>query len=107
MHIWVDFWMLDPYARYGVLNGFGILVHAQLSFWGPGKQLLENTIIFDVVLYQPQYGAFATSKLGAAVSGCLRRVRTIQKEVFLEKCVPIAVSDCLRWVRILKSDVSL
>ena len=29
-----------PYARYGGLKGCGILVHAQLSFWGQGKQLL-------------------------------------------------------------------
>ena len=31
-----------PYATYGGFNGFGILLHAQLSYWGPGTQLLEN-----------------------------------------------------------------
>ena len=34
--------ILIPYARYGGFKGCGILLHAQLSYWGPGKQLLEN-----------------------------------------------------------------
>ena len=38
------FWgILGPCARYGGFKGCAILVHAQLSFWGPGKQLLENS----------------------------------------------------------------
>ena len=36
------FGVLGPYARYGGFNGFGILLHAQLSYWGPGTQLLES-----------------------------------------------------------------
>ena len=39
--------MLGPYARYGGLNGFGILLHAQLSYWGPGKQLLDLCHVYD------------------------------------------------------------
>ena len=41
--IFVVFWgILTPYARYGGFNGVGILLHAQLSYWDPGKQLWEN-----------------------------------------------------------------
>ena len=35
------FLFLDPYARYGRFKGFGILLHAQLSYWGRGNQRLD------------------------------------------------------------------
>ena len=40
--MWLDFVILGPYARYGGFKGCGILLHAQLSYWGPGKPLLKN-----------------------------------------------------------------
>ena len=37
--------------RYGGFNGFGILLHAQLSYWGPGTQLLDCVFFVEVVMY--------------------------------------------------------
>ena len=42
MNLLMTFLFVGPYARYGGFKGCGILLHAQLSFWGPGKQLLET-----------------------------------------------------------------
>ena len=39
-----------PYARYGSFNGFGILLHAQLSYWGPGTQLFDFLFFFEFVM---------------------------------------------------------
>ena len=48
--IWEDFWILTPCARYGGFKGCGILLHAQLSYWGPGTQLWK-TLFFEFVMY--------------------------------------------------------
>ena len=48
----------------------------------------------EFVHYIYTYGAFATSKLGAAVSGCLRRVRISKNGVFLRRHVPVAANTC-------------
>ena len=55
MHILVIFWILGPYARYEGFKGFGILLHAQLSYWGPGTQLLELFFLF--VMYIAYMGS--------------------------------------------------
>ena len=126
MYIGVDFWIWGPYARYGGFKGFGILLHVQLSYWGPGTQLLEN---FESVMYiaymgglllqsqvlQPgaasggseflKMGCFNRvlppagqnpGKWGVSTGCCLRRVRILKKLVF---------QFCLRRVRILENDV--
>ena len=78
LYMW-QIWVISlPFSRYWRSKGCGILVHAQLSFWGPGRQLLENVLLFEVVSYIAYIGPAATSKLGAAVSGCRRRVRILR-----------------------------
>ena len=51
MNIFVIFGILTPYARYGHFNGCGILVHAQLRFLGPGKQLFFLLFSSEFVSY--------------------------------------------------------
>ena len=72
--------MLTAYARYGGFNGFGMLLHAQLSYWGPGTQLLK--VLFSICHVYCIYGEFATSKPGASTGCCLRRVRILQNGLF-------------------------
>ena len=40
----------SPYERYDGFKGCGILAHAQLGFWGPGKQLWK-TLFPELVHY--------------------------------------------------------
>ena len=55
----VGFLIFNPYARYGSFKGCGILVHAELGFWGArqttfGKQFLASLSLVGPVFFLPQ-----------------------------------------------------
>ena len=66
----------------GIIKGCGILLHAQLSYWAPGKQPFIFRLLLRVCHVYYIHGEFATSKLGASTGCCLRRVRILENVVF-------------------------
>ena len=92
MHIWQMFVIWGPYARYGVLKGAACCYMLNSAIADQANAFWKTCFCSEFVPYRPYIGlvsaldgAFATSKPGAAVSGCLRWVRIIipKNEVFL------------------------